>query len=320
MRPEPQESGLGRLLDIPVGEIDRNPDQPRQRVDQEALVGLASSLEESGVIEPLIVRPHNGRYQLVAGERRWRAAMMIGRPTVPAIVRRDLDDATAHELAVIENMARHDLTPIEEARSIATLCDVRGLSKAEIGRRVGRSRVAISNLVRLLELPDEAQALIDAGRLSEGHGRALLLCEDHDQRRALARRAAAEDWSVRDLETAARGRPATQRHAVVQPHPDLTDCAQRLTDRFSRALNRDVHVAPQTTGSLKLTVDLTDQADAEALLETLSQHTAPTAQVEGVIAAAPVADPPGHHATGPNPLPGLHNALPSQPPRLADAP
>jgi ParB family chromosome partitioning protein len=288
---EPQQSDLGPLLDIPVGDIDRNPDQPRRRIDQEALVGLASSLEESGVIEPLIVRPHNGRYQLVAGERRWRAAIMIGRSTVPAIVRVDLDDSAAHELAVIENMARHDLTPIEEARSIATLCDLRGLTKAEIGRRVGRSRVAISNLVRLLELPDVAQALIDAGRLSEGHGRALLLCDDHEQRRILARRAAAEDWSVRDLETAARGRPPSPRRTTPELHPDLVHLAQQLAERFSRALNRDVELTPQPTGTLKLTIDLTDQTDAEDLLGSLAFPVGPGGPIDGVIAATAVAGP-----------------------------
>src|SRR5436309_742991 len=111
MPADPRQSQMGSLVDIPIDQIDRNPRQPRQRVDQEALVGLATSLQESGVIEPLIVRPVGGRYQLVAGERRWRAAQLIHRTTVPAVIRDDLDDATAHELAVIENMARDDLTP-----------------------------------------------------------------------------------------------------------------------------------------------------------------------------------------------------------------
>jgi ParB family transcriptional regulator, chromosome partitioning protein len=286
MPPRPPDTQIGRLLDIPVGQIDRNPDQPRRRIDQEALVGLASSLRESGIIEPVIVRPRNDRYQLVAGERRWRAAIMIGRETIPAIVRDDLDDAAAHELAVIENMARRDLSPIEEARSIALLCDTRGLSKAEIGRRVGRSREAISNLVRLLDLPDEAQALIDAGRLSEGHGRALMLCDDHDERRRLARRAGAEDWSVRELELAARGRPAPPRKPASGPHPDLAELAERLHERFSDALKRDVQIAPRPSGTLRLTLELTGHADAEGLLATLTTGAQPAA-VDGVIAVDP---------------------------------
>jgi ParB family chromosome partitioning protein len=261
---------VGQLLNIPVDQIDRNPEQPRQRIDQEALVGLASSLRESGVIEPLIVRPHGGRYQLVAGERRWRAAAMIGRTTVPAIVRDDLDDAMAHELAVIENMARDDLTPIEEARSVATLCATRGFSKAEIGRRVGRSREAISNLVRLLELPDEAQALIDSGRLSQGHGRALLLCEDPDERRRLARRAAAEDWSVRELERAARGRPPAVRGAKSDAVDPAAGSGRELERRFAVVLGRGVRVAPRASGAFRLTVDLDDAAAAEGLLRRLA--------------------------------------------------
>ncbi len=281
MIPEPPAAQMGRLLDIPIDAIERNPRQPRQRVDQEALVALASSLEESGVIEPLIVRPLGGRYQLVAGERRWRAAQMIGRSTVPAVVRQDLDDAMAHELAVIENMARDDLTPIEEARSVAILCDTRGLSKAEIGRRVGRSRVAISNLVRLLELPDEAQALIDRGHLSAGHGRALLLCEDHDERRHLARRAAAEDWSVRNLERVARGRSAPARRPAT--HPDHAALAAELIDRFTAALGRDVRVEPQKAGGLRLTVDLSDRDEAEQVLSRIGAPGVNDA-VDGVIA------------------------------------
>jgi ParB family chromosome partitioning protein len=265
---------VGQLLNIPVDQIDRNPEQPRQRIDQEALVGLASSLRESGVIEPLIVRPHGGRYQLVAGERRWRAAAMIGRTTVPAIVRDDLDDAMAHELAVIENMARDDLTPIEEARSVAILCETRGFSKAEIGRRVGRSREAISNLVRLLELPDEAQALIDSGRLTQGHGRALLLCEDHDERRRLARRAAADDWSVRELERAARGRPAAARKAVQALAPDQAAAGRAFQARFATVFGPGVRVEPQASGGFRLTVDLGDAAAAEGLFDRLAPPTA----------------------------------------------
>ncbi len=268
---------VGQLLNIPVDQIDRNPEQPRQRIDQEALVGLASSLRESGVIEPLIVRPHGGRYQLVAGERRWRAAAMIGRTTVPAIVRDDLDDAMAHELAVIENMARDDLTPIEEARSVATLCETRGFSKAEIGRRVGRSREAISNLVRLLELPDEAQALIDSGRLSQGHGRALLLCEDPDDRRRLARRAAADDWSVRELERAARGRPAAARPVKQAPADDQAALGRHFAGRFTAAVGRRVRVDPQPGGAFKLTLELADAAAAERLLGRITRSDPPTA-------------------------------------------
>ncbi len=133
------------LRELPVDQIDRNPAQPRRRFDEESLAALAASLQTTdGILQPLIVRPRGSRYQLIAGERRWRASIRAGRSIVPAIVR-DVDDATAFALAAIENMVRKDLSPVEEARSVAALCNDHGLSKAEIARRVGRTREAISN-------------------------------------------------------------------------------------------------------------------------------------------------------------------------------
>jgi ParB family chromosome partitioning protein len=266
-----RELGVGELLELPVGQIVRNPGQPRQRIDKAALLALAGSLEERGVIEPLLVRPlGGGRFELVAGERRWRAAILIGMATVPALVR-ELDDDLAFELAVIENMARDDLTPIEEARSVSQLCQRRGLSKAEVARRVGRSRAALSNLVRLLDLPDQAQELIDAGRLSAGHGRALLLCGDFARQLELAQRAAAQRWSVRELERAAR-RPPSERpaHAERGVHPDQAAVAAELEDGFTSALGRDARVKAQGAGTYTLTVELGDTRAARHALRRLN--------------------------------------------------
>jgi ParB family transcriptional regulator, chromosome partitioning protein len=265
-----QETGVGELLQLPVGQIERNPGQPRQRIDKTALLSLAGSLEERGVIEPLLVRPlSDGRFELVAGERRWRAAILIGMATVPALVR-ELDDDLAFELAVIENMARDDLTPIEEARSVSELCQRRGLSKAEVARRVGRSRAALSNLVRLLELPDQAQQLIDEGRLSAGHGRALLLCGDFARQHELAQRAATQRWSVRELESAAR-RPPTEHPAGERGvHPDQAAVAAELEDGFTTALGRTARVQAQGAGTYTLTVDLGDTRAARHALRRLN--------------------------------------------------
>ncbi|MGB2712329.1 MAG: ParB/RepB/Spo0J family partition protein, partial [Conexibacter sp.] len=178
------------LRTLPLDLIAPSPHQPRRHFDEEALRALAGSLEARGVLQPVLVRPlAGGRYELIAGERRWRAAALAGLQELPAIVRHH-DDATSLELAVIENMAREDLNPVEEARACAALVDELGLTREEVGRRVGRSRVAVSNLIRLLDLPDEALALVEQGRLSEGHGRALLLARDHGDRRRLARDAA----------------------------------------------------------------------------------------------------------------------------------
>src|SRR3954462_7349554 len=192
------------LRDVPVDLVVPNPRQPRRRFDEATLAGLAESLRQRGVLQPVLVRPvAGGTYELVAGERRWRAAKLAGLDTVPALVRTH-DDAQALEVALIENMAREDLNPVEEARACAALVEELGLTREEVGRRVGRSRVAVSNLLRLLDLPDEALALLEDGALSEGHGRALLLTTDHAARRSLARAAAAEGWTVRETEDRAR--------------------------------------------------------------------------------------------------------------------
>ena len=156
-----------------------------------ALLALADSIRARGVLQPVLVRPLvGGRYELIAGERRWRAAGIAELDTIPAVIRRH-DDADSLEVALIENMAREDLNPVDEARACAALVEELGLTREEVGLRVGRSRVAVSNLIRLLDLPDEALELIERGELTEGHGRALLLAEDHADRRKLAKDAVA---------------------------------------------------------------------------------------------------------------------------------
>jgi ParB family transcriptional regulator, chromosome partitioning protein len=259
-REEPEE-----LRQVPVGLIGPNPNQPRRHFDEESLTTLATSLEERGVLQPVLVRPlPGGRYELIAGERRWRAAQLARLETIPAIVRRD-DDAASLELAVIENMAREDLNPLEEARACLALVDELGLTREEVGRRVGRSRVAVSNLIRLLDLPDEALELLERGELSEGHGRALLQAKDHDTRRRLARDAAASGWSVRELERRARAAadaPPAQpprRRGVL--HPDQQAAVERLSDAFGAALGTDVQVAPHGDGyRLQLAFDSLEDA------------------------------------------------------------
>jgi ParB family transcriptional regulator, chromosome partitioning protein len=245
------------LRDVPVDLISPNPRQPRQAVDDPALGALAESLRERGVLQPVLVRPRpGGTYELIAGERRWRAARIAGFDSVPAMVRTH-DDAQSLELALIENMAREDLSPIEEARACALLIEELGLTREEVGRRVGRSRVAVSNLLRLLELPDEVIELIAAGELTEGHGRALLMVSDHVERRRLARDASLEGWSVRHTEARAReaeleqgsvasGTPRSRRSAAV--HPDQAAAAERLGDALGRALGAEVRVSPRGEG------------------------------------------------------------------------
>ncbi len=257
------------LREIAIELVEPNPRQPRRRFDEEALEALALSLAENGVIQPVLVRPREGgRYELVAGERRWRAAQRAGLDTIPAVVERR-DDATSLEVALVENMVREDLNPVEEAHAVAALVEDLGLTREEVGRRVGRSRVAISNLLRILDLPDEVLGLLEDGRLTEGHGRALLLAEDHADRRRLARGAVEGGWSVRVLEERARNANASAQanggpRARPEPHPDQVEACAEIAGRLERALGREVKVRPRGTG-YKVELHVADLADAEAM-------------------------------------------------------
>jgi ParB family transcriptional regulator, chromosome partitioning protein len=233
--PETEATAAGELRELPVELIKPNPSQPRTNFDPEALAALAASIEASGVVQPLLVRPlPDGSYELVAGERRWRAAQQAGLEKVPAVIR-DQEEAERLQAALIENMVREDLNPVEEAKACAALVEDLGLTKEELARRVGRSRPAVSNLIRLLELPDEALGLLESGDLSEGHGKALLGARGNDVRRRLARDAARGGWSVRETEERVRlaGQPkARPRRAPVDPDAQaaLRDAAEALEE------------------------------------------------------------------------------------------
>jgi ParB family transcriptional regulator, chromosome partitioning protein len=262
------------LREIPLELIAPNPRQPRREFDEAALLALADSLRERGVLQPVLLRPvGGGTYELIAGERRWRAAGLAGFDRIPAVVRRD-DDAESLELALIENMAREDLNPVEEARACSMLVEELGLTREDVGRRVGRSRVAVSNLLRILDLPDEVLDLLSDGSLSEGHGRALLMASDHAARRRLARAAVEEGWTVRHTEAMARAAEGRSEPAVRRPrngrelHPDQVEAAGRLGDALGRALGADVHVAPRGEG-YKVTLAFSSLDEAMALAERL---------------------------------------------------
>src|SRR5437660_2177818 len=268
------------LRQIPIDLIAPNPNQPRRAFDEQALLALADSVKARGVLQPVLVRPLvGGRYELIAGERRWRAARMAELETVPAIVRHRADSASL-EMALIENMAREDLNPVEAARGCAALVEELGLSREEVGLRVGRSRVAVSNLIRLLELPDEALALIERGELSEGHGRALLTAEDHDRRRTLARAAAASHWSVRELEARAREASGSKRTSAprrggrVVLHPDQEAAAERIADTLESLLGREVEVRPGAKRGYRVELAVDSLEDALELARRLRVRAA----------------------------------------------
>jgi ParB family chromosome partitioning protein len=261
------------LREIPTDMVAPNPRQPRRDFDEEALVALAESIRVRGVLQPVLVRPlPAGTYELIAGERRWRAAGLAELETIPAIVRHH-DDAGSLEVALIENMARQDLNPVEEARACAALTEELGLSREEVGLRVGRSRVAVSNLIRLLDLPDEALELIISGQLSEGHGRALLTAPENADRRRLARQAVEGRWSVRELESRARGvRPPAGTARPRRPrglHPDQEAAIVEINDTLEAALGRDVEVTA-TAGGYRAHISFDSVDEALELARSLS--------------------------------------------------
>ena len=276
--PEPHEQGDG-LRELPLELITANERQPRRDFDEARLRGLAESIGARGVLQPVVVRPLvGGRYELVAGERRVRAARLAGRESIPALVRQ-ADERERLELALVENMAREDLNPVEEARACAMLVEDLGLSREELGRRVGRSRAAIANLIRLLDLPEEALELIEGGELSEGHARLLLLCKDHAAPRRLAFEVQERGWSVRESERRApelrEGTPR-QRPASVVVHPDLAEALAAAEDALSAALGRAVEV--RTRGErCRVTIEFDTPVEAVELAQRILARAGETA-------------------------------------------
>lgn len=236
--------GLGRGLDIllpesdaPVGsteislsDIDPNPDQPRRVFDKEALETLAESIRQSGLLQPLLVTPEGSHYRIVAGERRYRAARMAGLDTVPCVVR-EMSEQERREAALIENLQREDLNPIEEAAGIRDLMESCGYTQELAAKRVGRSRPAVANLLRLLALPANIQEMVKDGRLSAGHARVLAGLESEALQQALAERIVKEGLSVREAEKLAAA-PMEQ-----PPKPEKKPLALELEDMRSRLQN-----------------------------------------------------------------------------------
>ena len=236
----------GRLRDIPIGEIHANPAQPRKRFDQLALTALADSIRERGVLQPVIVRPVDDGYELVAGERRWRAAGLAGEAAIPALVDDALDQAGSLELALVENIVREDLSPIEQARTFSVLLEDLRVTSAVLARRIGRSRADIANTMRLLDLPDEVVEMIDSGALTKGHGKVLLTEPDRHRRLLLARHTAERGWSVRALESEIVR--ATTPPARPSPNPDQCAVAARLEEAITRAIGCETRAKPYRKG------------------------------------------------------------------------
>jgi len=231
------EADLGAYFhEIPISAIEPNPNQPRTHFDEEALTELTASIREVGVLQPILVRPLEGdRYQLIAGERRWRAARRAGLDRIPAIVREG-DDVQSVEHALVENLHRQDLSPLEEAAAFQQLIEDFGLTHDDVATRVGKSRTTVTNTLRLLQLPPAIQHLLADGRLTAGHARALLGTPDRAVQDALAKRAVQEQLSVRQVEELVReavSAPAAERVGVPRPAlrpPGLLELEELLSD------------------------------------------------------------------------------------------
>jgi ParB family chromosome partitioning protein len=274
----PERRGLGRglevllggatateLAELPVDAIHANPRQPRRRFDPEAGAGLADSVRSQGVVQPVLVRPRPaGGYELIAGERRLRAAKDAGLAAVPAVVR-EADDRDTLLLGLVENVARENLSPVEEARAFAVLMDEFGLSLGEVAERVGKSKPAVSNQVRLLELPEDVLGMLERRQLTEGHARAVLAVPDHEGRRELARKVVKKGLSVRATERAARWAGAKQK---PRRQPVTLDPA--LISRVKSAAER-VTGFPTRVSAGRLEIHFGDETGLEELVEALER-------------------------------------------------
>jgi ParB family chromosome partitioning protein len=254
----------GSLQELPVASIRPNPYQPRVKLDEPQFSELVSSIAVSGLLQPIVVRRHLDGYQLIAGERRWRAAQKLGWQQIAAVIK-EADDRTLLTLALVENLQRDNLSAIEEATSYQRLLDEFQLSQADIARLVGRDRSTIANALRLLKLPLEVTEMVNDGRLSEGHARALLGLSDRGQLTKLAHIAAEQGWSVRELELRVRGgRPAVNRKAPVR---QVAPAQRRLEETLRKRLGTDVRVTARRRGRGVIALSYYSDDDLARVLE-----------------------------------------------------
>jgi ParB family transcriptional regulator, chromosome partitioning protein len=269
-----QAQASGALRELPVANVLPNPFQPRSQIGEADLAELTASIEASGLLQPVIVRPRNGKYELIAGERRWRAVQRLGWTKISAIVR-DVDDPTLLTLALIENLQRDDLTPIDEAMGYQRLGEEFELPQAEIARLVGRDRSTVANLLRLLKLPDEVKALVQERKLSEGHARALLALSDEAELAKLAKEAVEQGWSVRETEIRVRGAPSGNGSTVdTEPRQGQRTSkkiasadTRRVEDALRKRLGTDVRVTSGRRGRGFISISYYSNDDLARVLE-----------------------------------------------------
>lgn len=262
----------GALREIAVGAISANPYQPRRTFDEEALAELTSSIEASGLLQPIVVRPVGNRYELIAGERRWRAVQRLGWAKVHAVVRQ-FDDRTALTLALIENLQRDDLSALDEAAGYQRLMAEFAIPQAEVARLVGKDRSTIANTLRLLKLPADVQELLAGKHLAEGHARALLAIEDQREISRLAQEAVEKGWSVREVEAVVRGEAPEKARGKMMRKPAAPKAssadARRVEDALRKRLGTDVRLTAKRRGRGLLAISYYSNDDLARLLEML---------------------------------------------------
>lgn len=251
------------VVELSVGDIDPNRNQPRKKFDDDALLALADSIRHNGVLSPILVARDGRRYTIIAGERRWRAARLANCPTIPAIVR-DWDDVRRQEAALVENIQREDLNAIEEARGIRRLMEECALTQEVVAERIGRSRSAVANILRLLNLPKRIQDAVIEGTLSAGHARVLAGIDDADLQTGLFAKTMQFGWSVRQLEAAAKN---AQTEKKEKPEPVALPIEyEELTERLRRATGLKVKLeGTQEKG--KIVLQYTSEEELQRLWE-----------------------------------------------------
>lgn len=261
----------GTLREVPVSSISANPWQPRRSFDADALTELTASIDASGLLQPISVRPVGARFELVAGERRWRAVQALGWAKIPAIVR-ELDDRTALTLAMIENLQRDDLSALDEAFGYQRLMQEFNIPQAEVARLVGKDRSTVANTLRLLKLPPDVQEMLQEKQLTEGHGRALLGLDDAAQISRVAADAVTHGWSVREVESRVRGdatdqvRPRNMMKKPAAQKPASAD-ARRVEDALRKRLGTDVRLTAKRRGRGLLSISYYSNDDLARVLE-----------------------------------------------------
>lgn len=261
---EENSSNKGSPADISVDEIDPNPFQPRIDWDDEELSSLAESIRQQGILQPLVMRKHENRYQLIAGERRLRASILVGLDTVPAFVR-DADDKQMMALALIENIQRQDLNPMEKAEAFSRFCVEFSMTQEELGKQVGISRSAVANFQRLMELPDFVKGMVRSGKLSMGHGRALLGLQSEEAMIRIAKVSLAKGYSVRTLEDAVRKSTGRNGPALRKKKTPVIPEIKQLEEELQRALGTRV-ILKDFGGSGKLEIEYSSLDELDRIL------------------------------------------------------